>query len=297
MFKNLSSETIGILCILFAAFSYGIDPIMTKLFFAQGGETIELNVIRSFVVVTVIGLIILKQNKLNTVFRYPKKSPIILGIIQFGLLICLMEAFHYAPAPVISIIVFSYPLLINIYDIIEKRQKPSTSITVCLFIIFASIFVILDPTNTGNIHYLGPLLAVVTAFLVMAYVVAAGKLSDERGATVLALEMYTVQWLSVILLFIIKNDISDLDLLNIEKNIYPIVSGVIAGFAQICMFVGITRLAAVKTGLYMNFEIIVTVAASALFLGEILSLSQYIGCAVIIVTLTASKVIDAKKQR
>ena len=276
----MNPQHIGALMVLASAAGFAALPILIKLVYAVGANTITMLSTR-FVLASLCLWLILRQRKISA--RVSPRDAIflgLLGIVGYGAMSTTFAAsLHYLPASLCSMLLYTYPAIVTLLSFLLKLEdcnwKKSLSLSIC----FAGLFLILGVSFSG-IHWLGIVLGITSALLYSAYIIAGNFLLKNVDPLVATTYVCSAAALTFILTAVISGDYVPLSAsgwaIILAMAILSTIVGILGCFA------GIARIGPVNTSIISTAEPVITVLLSIALLGETVSLPQLCGGALIL---------------
>lgn len=275
------NNLIGTFFVFISAIGYGLMPIFAYMAYSNGVSTITMLFLR-FISSSIIMFIIVRIRKLSM----PKKNDVfiflLMGFIGYtGQSLCYFTALKYAAVSIVSLLLYTYPIMVMIFSIIILKEKIKARNVIALVIALIGVSVIISVK--GNANIIGILLAVLTALIYSIYIIISTKVL-KKGMEIQASGLIMVGSAIAYGLMNLfygftppKNGNGIIAILLIS-----IVSTVIAFWA---FFAGLKRVGPSITSLVSIFEPVVTVVSSILILSEKVTKRSIIGGIFVITSL------------
>lgn len=282
---------------LTAVTAWGIAFINTKVLLQSGLTAVEIYVYR-FIIAYLCVLIVcprpLFARKLSDEVKL-----MLCGVCGNSIyFIAENTALNYTLVTNVSLIVTTAPILTALLvGLLYRRDKPSRGFMLGSVVAFLGVaFVIFNSSFVVQLNPLGDLLALLAAACWAIYSVLLRPLSATYGVWFITRKTFFYGILTSLPFLLIEPVLPDLSILK-----SPAVIGNLLFLAVICS-VGAylfwaeanKRLGVIKTGNYLYVSPIVTLVASALYLGEKVSIVGYIGCALIMIGVILSEKLSKK---
>jgi len=261
-----------------AATAFGTVAILAKKAYEVGADALPLLGVRYLVASVLLVLFVrITRRRLNPGRRDVVRL-LLLGGVGYAFESALFfVALELAPAGVVSLIFFSYPLLTALlsYALRIEPIRRSTALALVLGSIgVASIFTI------ENLSLAGPLLALAAAFAVAVYFVAAGyvmrNVDPAVGAT------WTAIGASASLLVI---SVSTQQSFPSDAVPPALMLGAVTAVAFTALYSAIARIGAARSAVAQMLEPVVTVVLSAIVLAEAITVRVGVGAALVVASL------------
>lgn len=271
----------GIAQALLAAFCFGAEPVIAKLFFQQGGSPLLLNFGRLWIMLPILAIFVIGVRRLELQPARYIRPGLVIGVLYALLMSVLYYTFLFIPVPVGISIIFIYPVLLGLLGILLKRQPAQFSFMVLLLVAFSGTLLVVSPDYSG-LNGIGVVLAVLGALTVTLYLFVSGEYMAKQGLNGELLAFYMIGVAA--LLYSVLAGITSVDISGLSPQAYLILlcAGLVGSIGQVSLFEAVRKLSSSGVGIYMNFEIIVAVGLAALVLGETLQILQYLGTVLIL---------------
>ncbi len=261
-----------------AATAFGTVAILAKKAYEVGADALPLLGVRYLIAAVLLVLFVRAAGRRLHPGRTHVVRLLLLGGVGYAFESALFfVALELAPAGVVSLIFFSYPLLTAALSYV-LRIEPIRKSTVVALVLgsmgVASIFTIED------LSLAGPLLALGAAFAVAIYFVAAGYVMRDvepaLGAT------WTAIGASASLLII-----SAVTRQSFPADALPpaLMLGAVTAVAFTALYAAIARIGAARSAVAQMLEPVVTVALSAIVLAEVITARVAVGAALVVASL------------
>lgn len=278
------SKSIGIICGIGAAVIYGIMPILAKMTYLGGSNTITVTFFRSIMSIPVL-LIILKARRVSL-----KVTPAELGkLIVLGLLsacitgLLLYGSYNYLSVGLATTIHYVYPVIVTLLCILLFRDAISRMKILALVLSMCGILMFFK--GEGNVSLLGIAMAFLSGVAYSVYLVVLDK-SGIKGMDPFKISLYCCITATVFLFFYGTATKEIVYHVTAQAWIETAVLAVlIAVIANTLIPIGIRHVGPTVVSILGMFEPIVSVVLGVLLLGEALTLRGVLGCVLIIVAV------------
>lgn len=268
----------GVILIVVSTIGFGIMPIFGK-FADKSGITVFTLLFLRFLIAAVFffSYILIKHGKIRLT---PIKlaSLFILGGICYTLQSTLyFSALIFISASLTALLLYTYPIIVTILSYFIDKEKLTPAMLVSTGLSFLGIILILG-TSIGVIDFRGVLLAVGAAFVYSCYIIYGNRVVKQIQPIVTS--AYVSLFASICLLAagLFTNKINNILGFGLQQ--WLIILG-LALFSTILailtFFLGLELLGPTKASILSMLEPLFTVAFSAMFLNEGLTLYQMIG--------------------
>lgn len=293
------NKTKGITCAVLAAFIYGFTPILGKLSYVEGSNSFSLTFYRSLLTLPML-FVILKVNKISfSVTKTELKNLTILSILGPVLTaLTLYGAYNYISVGMTTTIHYIYPVLVASACVIFFKEKLNKEKLTALILSTIGILLFFEGDFSGSIF--GIVIALISGITYASFIV----FMDKSGInTIFPFKIsFYLCIISTILLFIYGIITSKLVFsMSMLGWFYTILVAIfVSVLANTLMAVAIKNTGSTITAIVGMFEPITSVILGVIFLNEILSFKNIVGCililiAVLILTLVRDKKIENDK--
>ncbi len=271
----------GILLVIASALLYGFAPVLCSLTYQYGNNPVTLTFFRSFFVVMILGVLMIK-NKIP--FRCEKgELPRIVIVALFGSVLTtflLNSSYLYIGVGTATTLHFLYPLFVTLichfvyHDALDKRH--GRALGICLL----GVLLFLDFKDLSKMK--GILMALVSGITFAIYLVGIDKLKLSQMNSI-KLSFYFALTVSIVMGtfgFASKQMV-----LNQPFISYVLMLGVAImaqWLAVICLQKGIQVLGSSLASLFSMFEPVSCLVFGAILLNEAVVMAQVFGCVLIL---------------
>nr|WP_279232903.1 DMT family transporter [Haloimpatiens lingqiaonensis] len=274
-----------------SAVLFGSAGLFIKYAYSTGLESVSLLTIQYIFAIIIMFTLIMIKNK-NQV-KVNKKTLInlaIMGVVgNTFMTVFYYKAFEYLPVPLVTILLYTYPVMVFFYSTIFKKEKVTLKKSLAVALAFFGCILTLELLG-GEIQYsikgimYGILCAVFYAFM---NIFTENKLENVPPLTINA---YSTLFSLMALLIYKPLTYSILSSLSV-KGISSII--ILAVFCEVIpltlLYAAISYIGALKVSIIANLEVPSAVLMAFLFLGETVSVTQAIGIVLVIVATVLIK--------
>ncbi|MEW6179540.1 MAG: DMT family transporter [Chloroflexota bacterium] len=270
MERNTRSQ--GINAALTSAILLGLLPIFGKQALLAGFSPLAVVAVRTTLAVTLLAVFMLFQRPYF--YIYPVG---LIGCFLAGFINGIGSIFYYIAlsrldASIGHLLYSFYPLFVAFWLLLD-RQTISRLTIFRLSLALPGAYLLLN-TSTGHVDWMGSLFMIISAAFYGLHLIINQRILYEAPpptVTFYTLLGMGITVLSGYLLF-------DRQLPADNPSWLPLIGmGVITFLARLTLFMGVKKLGGLQTALLGLGELIVTVALARLWLGETLSITQWIG--------------------
>ena len=271
---------------ILSAFFFGLAGVLVKLALKTGLESIQLIVLQYMVSVPLlfIAIFISDKNKLRLT-KSQLMNLIILGVVgNAPMTIFYYNAFASLPAPIVTIILYTYPFIIFAFNTLFFRRRVDKKILVLIIIGFLGAILTLNIIG-GKGMYLG--IGMFYAFMASIFFAFMNMFSERK---LIEIDAFVINTYSTFFSLLVLAFYNYSNMAFLAKVTIPVVInvGALSLFCEVLpltlLYSGIKKIGGLKTSMIGNLEIPTAIILSALVLNEKLVGIQFIGVALIIYT-------------
>ena len=282
-----SSSLFGIVLIIFVAISFATGSTLAKIAFDHGAT--PLSVLTGRTAMAAISVFVILK-----LWGIPMVLPIrvrwtaigmgvLVAVYSYGLLGSLV----HIPVALAVLTFYLYPILTSVGSWAIGQESITPRIVVCLITAFIGLGLALD--IGGNFNSLGISMAAGAAVVFTILLLITNKLVAGQDSRPISLHMMSV---ATLLYVVVDLHTQAMPLPTSLVGIAAYIgSGVFFAFSIIGLFIGMARIGAVRTTLFMNFEPVSSIVLGALLLDQILSPLQLAGAAVVITSIVIAELV------
>lgn len=287
----------GITYVIFAAIIFGFTPFFAKLSFANGFNEMTYILARCVFATLFLFIYIKKKNiniKLN---KKENKDMVKVSFLGYGLMYyTLLMSFHYMPTGIASSLHFVYPLAVMIGGVIFYKNKINLYKVIVLIIAFTGIYFIVGFGSSGNITYIGLILAIGSGILYAYYilVVGTGSLKNISSyALVFYVSFYNIFY------FIGFGFLTN----NMEFNIttkgyfFIVILSILSLLGTVTFKKGLELINAVSAAIISTFEPLTSLIVGIILLNEILFPYHIAGSLFILAAVVLAALIEKREEK
>jgi drug/metabolite transporter (DMT)-like permease len=271
----------GLLFVILSSFLWAIAGIMSKALFNEGGTPILLIFTRNVVGVSCLALFFYFYNKkLFHLNRAHLKSLLLCSIFLFLYSAAYFFSIYYLDVSVAMVLLYMYPTIVAVSSVFVFHERLTVKIIAALLLTACGMVLTLNLLShgIGEVSPLGLLLSFVAAFGAAWYSIYVKKLSVAYHATTINFYglLFTVFGYGILSLFSLKNGfLSTFELIGAVTMAFPYVGGLLL-FA-----IGVTYLSPSFASIFGSTEPVFGTVMAVIFLGEVISVSQLLGIALV----------------
>ncbi len=265
-----------------SAFCFALLPIFGKFAYSLGATPLNLLAWRFIVAAGALWLtvpfLVGRQIKVSLT---DLAHFVLQGIIGYGLAsIGFFNALTYLDASLVSILLYTYPVLVTILSRLVFREKLSPLRWLIIAMTFAGSFLVTNLLQTplGQVPWKGVLFGLQAALAYSVFNIYGQKTTANTPPLVVS--TYAVSSMAVFFALIVPKH----ELMSINLPLLGIASviGVVSTIIPIITYLsGIKHIGASRAAIISTFEPVFTIILAFLILGDHLTMSQSIGASLI----------------
>lgn len=177
-----------------AAAAYGTNPAFAVPLYEEG---MNPNTVLFFRYILGIPLLALLMWVRGISFKIKKDvigQTAILGILMALSSLSLFESYNYMNSGIASTLLFVYPVMVAVIMMFFFHEKNGPSLYVCLFIMFAGLFLLVRPSDGLSLSPFGCVLVMVSALTYALYIVLVNVSKKLKSVPTTKLLFYVLIW-------------------------------------------------------------------------------------------------------
>ena len=277
----MENQKKGIIASLCSALLLGLTPIFGKQSILLGFSPLAVVAIRTTIAAFLL-LAFLLIFKRSFFYIYPLG---LAGCVAAGFINGVGSIFYYTAlsrldASIGQLLYSFYPLFVALWLLID-RQSVSHVTLLRLFLVLPGVYLLISNSNNG-IDLLGTALMVGASLLYALHLIINQRVLYEVPAPTVTLYTLISMAITVLLAFLIFSP----RLPDTNTTWWPlIVLAIITFLARLTLFFGVKNIGGLRTSLLGLGELLVTIVIAQIWLGERLSINQWIGAFLISLNL------------
>lgn len=281
----MSDRVNGYICAALAAAFYGTNPIFAVPLYGTGMNPVSVLLFRYLLGIPLLAAIVIFRSE-RLLPRAREVFPVaLLGVIMALSSLTLYEAYTCMNAGVASTLLFMYPILTSLLMSLFFHEKFRPVTGVCLLVMGTGLYLLMDPAQDGSIDMKGFALIFVSSLLYAVYLVMI-KVSKVLPY-IPAVQSLLYQLLSGGLVFLAA--VAAGDSLILPETLFDWGNlAALALFPTVLSLLftirAIRRIGPTPTAIFGALEPITAVALSILLLGESLTVREFVGGALIVLS-------------
>ena len=282
---------------LIAVTAWGIAFINTKVLLQHGLGAVEIYIYR--IIIAYLGVLIICPKPILSNSWADEFKFFLVGVCGSSLyFIAENTAMKYTLVTNVSLIVTTSPIITALLvGMMYRSERPSKGFLIGSLVAFLGVAcVIFNSSFDVKVNPLGDLLALLAAVCFAVYTILLRPLNATYSVWFITRKTFFYGLITALPFIAVEPDLAPFSTL-----LQPAVIGNLCFLAIVCSIlafyfwaVAVKKIGVVKSGNYLYISPIVTLVASALYLGEVVSLVGYIGCTLIMVGVILSEKLSAK---
>ncbi len=268
----------GLLLVLAAAIAYGTMPILTKLAYAAG---VSMPALLAYRFVLAAGLFALLGWNAPAL---PLRKRLVLwavGTVFVGNAITYFTALQHTPAAVVSLLLYSYPVLVTLLAPLLGLERLRTRGVLAALLAFAGCALTAAGASLSGVSLKGVALALVSALIYALYVVLSSRFASDIPAEAAAAHLAQ----ACAVFFLIAGALRG------ELGMPSTVTawGLVAAIAVVCTVIalraflaGLALVGPARASVASSVEVLITIGLAVAFLGERIGAREVAGGALIL---------------
>lgn len=282
----MKNKTIlGHLQIILSSSLFGLMPLFTRIAYSYGATPITVAFTRCFYAAIILAIILPVFMKKN-IFAITREDivPMLKVAIPFGLIpIALFISYTYLDTGMATILFYTHPIFVMVLTILMYHKFPSTKQIICMFLCILGI-VLLNAIQ-GNIEFTGIIIAIAAGFIYSVYVIACGQKEIEKiDPSVLSFWMNMFAAIEIGIIGIFSKQL--VFVVDPQGQLSMFTLALLASVFAVLLFQhGVLITGGLKASLLSTFEPLTSLFVGVLVFHELLSIRQWFGIALVLVSV------------
>ena len=273
-----NSEARGLALVLAAAVAYGTMPIISKMAYAVGVSTSALLAYRFLLAAALFAVLGWNAPPLPWRRRLGLWA---IGTVFVGNAIAYFTALQDTPASVISLLLYSYPVLVTLLAPLFGLERLRARGVLAALLAFTGCALTAAGASLSGVSLKGVTLALLSALIYALYVVLSSRFASDIPAEVAAAHLAQ----ACAVFFLIAGALRG------ELGMPPTVAawGLVAAIAVVCTVIalrsflaGLALVGPARASVASSVEVLITIALAVAFLGERVGAREIVGGALIL---------------
>jgi drug/metabolite transporter (DMT)-like permease len=274
----------GYIYAIAAAVLFGSSGMFVKLAQGTGLDSISLLTVQYMLAVTIMfAYAFIRNRKILVVDRKSLIDLALMGVIgSTGMTLCYYMAFEYLPVAVVTMLLYTYPVLVFIYTCIFEKGSMNVQKTAAIIMAFTGCVLALNLFG-GNYAY--PVFGIVLGLMSAVFYAFINIFSEKKFEKVdsLAINAYSTLFsLIALCLYRFPSHVFRGEV-NPDSIIYIVLLAIFCEILPLTMlYASLKLIGALKVSVISNLEIPTAFVMAYLFLNEKITVSQLFGSALIV---------------
>jgi drug/metabolite transporter (DMT)-like permease len=274
----------GYIYAIAAAVLFGSSGMFVKLAQGTGLDSISLLTVQYMLAVTIMfAYAFIRNRKILVVDRKSLIDLALMGVIgSTGMTLCYYMAFEYLPVAVVTMLLYTYPVLVFIYTCIFEKGSMNGQKTAAIIMAFTGCVLALNLFG-GNYAY--PVFGIVLGLMSAVFYAFINIFSEKKLEKVdsLAINAYSTLFsLIALCLYRFPSHVFRGEV-NPDSIIYIVLLAIFCEILPLTMlYASLKLIGALKVSVISNLEIPTAFVMAYLFLNEKITVSQLFGSALIV---------------
>ena len=274
----------GYIYAIAAAVLFGSSGMFVKLAQGTGLDSISLLTVQYMLAVTIMfAYAFIRNRKILVVGRKSLINLALMGVIgSTGMTLCYYTAFEYLPVAVVTMLLYTYPVLVFIYTCIFEKGSMNVQKTAAIVMAFTGCILALNFFG-GSYSY--PAFGIVLGLMSAVFYAFINIFSEKKLEKVdsLAINAYSTLFSLITLCLYRFPSYFFRGEVNPASMIYIVLLAIFCEILPLTMlYASLKLIGALKVSVISNLEIPTAFVMAYLFLNEKISVSQLFGSALIV---------------
>ncbi|NDF11473.1 MAG: DMT family transporter [Proteobacteria bacterium] len=288
--EQLRNESIGLTCVLVATLVAGAQSVVAKMGFALALTPLVMLVLRSTIFLPVYSLYMFR--KFKPAFIYPKHlrktvlyTMCIGALGMYVLPVLTMTALKYTSAGIVTVIVFTYPIFVILFNAVIMRVLPPFIHIATFFMIQVGIYLLLGGGTAalkGNLK--GALLAFSVSVFFSCYHLMMKSFASRLGTRRYSFHAVMGAYIACLIHFFLTEKVSTL-YVNQAQFLSIFAFTLVSFIPMFLLTESSQRIGVSRTALINSMSPFLTMIYAYFILGEVLSHQQVAGGFVVICSI------------
>jgi drug/metabolite transporter (DMT)-like permease len=281
----------GALFCLASAAAFGAMGVFGKLAYDEGATVGTLLATRFGLAAALLWLVMVCTGRLSDLRKVARRDVAIaltLGAVGYGAQAgAFFAALERLDASLLSLLVYTYPVIVTLAAIALKRESPSLRTTVALTLASAGLVLVLAGAAAGALDPLGTMLGLGAAVVYSAYILISEGVTERVGPLALSTLVCTGAAMTLTLAGFASGD---LDPGSVSAAGFAWLSGlaVVSTVGAVALFfAGLRRVGPTAASILSTLEPVVTVVLAFVVFSESLGPAQLAGGALVLSAVLA----------
>ena len=284
MIPPMGSARGGFVLVLLASMCFGTLGIFSSLAYDEGADPWTLLFLRFAITSPLLVLLALALRE-----PWPGRRGIVLGlllgILQIGVGVGLLEGFERAPVALVTLLYFAYPLITSVGAALVYRERISPQRGIILAVALTGVVLVVGLPDSANVA--GVVLGLLAGLCVSGLILSSQYVMAKESVSPVVLCALMFSSPVLVLLLLLPWRAPNFGMSGPAWG-WALCGVLIAATIPIgCFYAGVRRVGAAVAGLLSTAEPVVTVVLAYLVLDESLTAVQLTGGALVVLSVAA----------
>ncbi|MDD3411260.1 MAG: DMT family transporter [Eubacteriales bacterium] len=279
----------GILCVMASAVIFGFTPVLAALSYQGGNNGVTMAFLRALLPLPLLYLLARGSLARTRPTAVQLRGGALLGLLLFGCTLLLYSSYLFIPVSIATTLHFLYPIYVALYETIAGRKRLGAWRTLGLALGLGGVLLFLE-NSSGALDLRGVALAGASGVCYAAYIIVL----DRPAASPLPLYplMLIISVTGVALCGFTGLALGQLTFaLTSTAWLYAAAVALLVAVVACVLFqAGVRRIGDANAAIFSLFEPLTSILFSVLLMGDKLSASKLVGCALILLGLISTSI-------
>ena len=287
-------HSFAVVLTVLAALGYSFHTTLSLASYEHGPDPATILFLRSLVTVVAVWIFLRMRGVDPWLKGRALVHGILLGLVLSGQAFVMLTALYYIPASLMILTFYLFPLIVAGYTHFAGLHRVTVITLASLLAAFAGVALALG-VSPGGLDWRGVALALIATVTVSVNIVGSAAVMRKADSLVVTFVM-SVAMMAVFGVYNLAR--GRLALPSDVAGWWPL-GGSLLGYllAAVCFYGAIGRLGPQRVAMAMNFEPIFTIGLASLILAERLTPVQFVGAALVIAAIFASRFAEIRQSR
>jgi len=274
------SSVKGYIYVMLSAVLFGFTPVLAAMSYEGGNNGVNMTFLRALLPIPILFLLA-RREKVKKISKRQALISVILGVFAYGCTLQLNLSYAYISVGVATTLHFLYPLYVSLYELTVQKIKKSPLYFVGLFAALLGAAFFLDQTGQG-FDIKGVSLALISGIFYAAYMIILDG-EKERALPLFSLTLgISLTGFVVFGAFgLITRELT----FNMTQKAwaFAFVAAILSSVGAIVLFqAGLRVIGKADAAIFSLLEPICSIIFSILLMGDRMTFTKLLGCALII---------------
>ncbi len=269
----------GSVAALFSSISFSMNVTLAGLAYEHGANIHALNLTRSIAFWLCLLIVVNIRELSLDIPRKARVAALLLGGLLGAEMYVLLGAILFIPVALAIVIMYTYPLMIAVYDWTSGRSRFSILQLVIMIVVFIGLSLALA-LPAGMIDINGVVLALASALVLATLLILSERALEQHDNNVIMFYMLTSTCLGIVLMTLTFVDL-EWPTTSIGWLAFSASSACYV-FATFLLFTAVDMVGPLRTAIIDNTAPVWAVLFGFVLLGQILSLQQTAGVVIVV---------------